>query len=254
MDLAIQIVNYKTKTYLSDLLKDLVSDLKNATFSYEINILDNDSGDQLDDLKKDFPQLPISIYYSKKNLGFGAGHNFLAQKTEADYLLILNADLKIIEKDSVTQLYSAINSDPDIDVLGPRLVKESGRTQVWDHGHFIPILPKIYMYWREDKNPCSVAYVSGAVFLIRKSSFDQVKGFDPKIFLYSEELDLCIRIQDTGGKIVYNPSVKVMHFGSVVAKKGRFMKDSMNYMIDKYYKGSIINIPLKIINNLTPYR
>jgi N-acetylglucosaminyl-diphospho-decaprenol L-rhamnosyltransferase len=58
-------------------------------------------------------------------------------------------------------------------------------------------------------------WVSGACFLARREAFDQVGGFDPAFFMFSEDVDLCWRIGRAGWKIAYEPAATVTHVQGV---------------------------------------
>ena len=62
--------------------------------AFEINLLDNASGEDLDDLAARVPN--CRAFTAPTNLGFGGGHNFLAGQTDARYLLILNPDVEFL--------------------------------------------------------------------------------------------------------------------------------------------------------------
>jgi hypothetical protein len=61
--------------------------------------------------------------------------------------------------------------------------------------------------------PAEVDWVPGAFSIIRSSVLKQVGFFDPDFFLYSEEVDLCLRIQSAGYKNMYWPDIAVIHIG-----------------------------------------
>ena len=112
IDLSIQIVNFNTKSYLINCLQSVFQNLSDSQLSFEINILDNNSNDDLSDLKSffsDSQKESLKIYQSQKNLGFGGGHNYLAKNTKAKYLLLLNPDIVIEEKESIERLYKRIS-------------------------------------------------------------------------------------------------------------------------------------------------
>ncbi len=183
----IQIVNYKTKSYLLDCLASIVADLKKFNGEYSIAVLDNASGDNLSDIRASFPQLKkLEIYQGENNLGFGGGHNFLSRKNDAKFILLLNPDTKIIEPFTVERLIKrAVESRSQ--VVGPRLLTSEGATQCWDHGELHGFRAWIGLnlggnYWHEQKKATEVAWVSGAVFLIEKKWFDDLNGFDEHFF------------------------------------------------------------------------
>lgn len=247
IDLAIQLVNFKTKKYLQSTIQDLKKDLEGGSFSWNINIVDNNSGDDLSDLEKVSPD-NTNFYYSPKNVGFGAGHNFLSKKVQAKYLLILNTDLKFIESKTIQRLMDNITSKSTVKVVGPTLITTQRRVQWWDHAHHILALP----CRKKHTELGEVAWVSGAVFLIEKKTFDEIGGFDENFFLYGEEIDLCLRITKQKGSVLYDPSIKVLHYGGVVANPARYIKKSKNYFLDKHYRKSLLYLPLKVLNYLFP--
>lgn len=79
------------------------------------------------------------------------------------------------------------------------------------------------------------------------------KGIEFHFFLYAEELDLCCQIAKRQGIIMYEPNIKVFHYGHVVAHPGKFIKHSNDYFIDKHYRNSSFYWIMKIGNYLIPY-
>lgn len=235
-DLAIQIVNYKTKAFLNPLLESIVQDVATSKLKVEINILDNASGDNLDDIGKKWHLHDVHIYTANKNKGFGAGHNLLSTKTKAKLLLILNPDLLLIEKRTIKRLIGTLERT-QATVVGPRLLTPKIRTktpgstfpinqltqQRWDHGTG-SLKP-----YRPTNKIKEVTWVSGAVFLIEYEAFKDIGGFDEKFFLYYEELDLCLRLRKKSMRVIYDPTVQVLHYSSVVANKSKHLPKSFLY-------------------------
>jgi N-acetylglucosaminyl-diphospho-decaprenol L-rhamnosyltransferase len=245
VDVAVQIVNYRTKRYLGECLESLLHDLERSRLSYRVAVLENGSGDDLGDFEARYRGYPIAFYTSPENVGFGKGHNFLADKQEARYLLILNPDVKFMEPRSVERLYERVISEDSVKVVGPKLLTgDPPAPQWWDHGELSSWRAKLEslvgwstFLWKERHKVMDVAWVSGAAFLIEKATFDKVGGFDPRFFLYYEEVDLCKRVLDEEGRVIYDPTVKVFHHAGVVAGKKKFIRDSATYFIEKHYRG-----------------
>lgn len=258
IDIVIQIVNYNTKKYLPDCIDGVISDLKKVGLSYKILVLDNDSRDDLSDLEKKYDKENVQFYYSDKNGGFGAGHNFLSKKAESEYILILNPDIKFLEAGTITRLIKHFKKDADnkVVIVGPKLLNDSG-VQRWDHGESHGFLGRLSCaiggtFWKDRKNTTEVAWVSGAFFLIKRDIFKEICGFDENFFLYKEEEDLCLRIRKLGFKIIYEPDVKVLHHGSVVASKSEFFNDSDKYFFEKHFrdKGFFVFNFIKILQKI----
>lgn len=236
MDLVIQIVNYRTKNYLAPLLSDIYNDLRNSKISFKILVLDNNSGDDLSDLKEKYKN--INFFDSDKNLGFGGGHNFLSEKFKSDFILILNPDIKFIENNTIERALNFIQNQKQVAAIGPKLMSRYG-AQYYDHGELLGFLAKICIklggsFWKNRNNISEVAWVSGAFLLINRSIFEKNNGFDSNFFLYEEEKDLCLRIRKIGYKIIYCPQIKVFHYGSVVASKKKFFRLSKWRFIKKW--------------------
>lgn len=239
LNIAIQIVNYNTKKYLINCINGVLNDLKNSNLSYEILVLDNASQDNLKDLEENYQSKKVKFFYTDKNKGFGAGHNLLAQKSKSDYILILNPDIKFIEKNTTERLLNGLRENTKYKVSGPKLITAEKQSQPWDHGEITGLWAWFMSktgrsFWKERNNLTKSTWVAGTFFLIERNIFEKINGFDEKFFLYKEEEDLCLRIRKLGFDIIYNPKIKVLHYGSVVASKGKFMQKSNRYFIDKH--------------------
>jgi GT2 family glycosyltransferase len=145
--------------------------------------------------------------------------------------------------------------NPTIDVIGPRLITPKGTTQWWDHGELQGLRAWIalnagHSYWHKQTTLTNVAWVSGAVFLIRKNLFDELGGFDEHFFLYKEEEELCWRLRAKGRKVFYDPTITVFHHGGVVAKKSEHMQKSVDYFLQKHFSKQLTYAFLKLLNKI----
>ncbi len=239
--IAIQFVNYKTRSYLLRALKSIAPEVSSLPHSCVVAILDNNSGDDLSDIPRQFPQLPIRIFSSPRNRGFGDGHNDIARHVPAHIRLLLNPDIEFIEERTITRLVERLYSDDRIAAVGPQLRTVQDTPQAWDHG-MLPSTNRAAWfanrigrsYYMPCERVCDVAWVSGAVFCVRDEALASVGGFDPAFFLYKEEEDLCFRLRQAGWRIIYDPQIHVRHIGSVVASKDDFMSDSQWYFAQKH--------------------
>lgn len=230
--IAVQIVNYKTQRELSDCI---VSLQKILTPEIQIYVLDNNSWDDLTQLEVQHPH--VHFLYAKINKGFGWWHNEIAKHHQADIMIMLNPDCKIIEADSLQRLVAQL-SDSSVGAIGPKLVTSKGNWQRWDHGNRFAyandLLIKLWIsYWRKDKKPLDVNRVCGACFVIKKELFDKMGWFDERFFMYKEEEDLCYRIRKLWMKIRYDPTISVSHIGWVTHAK-RYMISSNVLFIRKH--------------------
>lgn len=235
--IAVQVVNYRTRAYLDRCLATITADLEGSGLGYELNLLDNASGEPLDDLAERLSH--CRAFTSPRNLGFGGGHNLLARQTDAPYLWIVNPDVEVTTPGSARRLLDALAGSDRLWAAGPQLVGDDGRAQPYDHGRLHGVRAQIalrggHSYWRATNRRRTVAWVSGAALLIGRETFLALGGFDENLFLYKEEEDLCLRLRAAGGEVVYEPGVQVRHHGSVVADRARELAVAERYFIAKH--------------------
>ncbi len=236
--LAVQIVNYRTKRYLERCLATVVPDLERSGLSYEVNLLENCSGESLVDLAAGLER--CRAFTAPRNLGFGAGHNVLASKTAAAHLLILNPDVELMTPETAVRLLRTIECRHSVKAVGPKLLSADGRAQPYDHGRLRGLRAEIalrggHSYWRETDIRQEVAWISGAALLIERGAFTALGGFDEKLFLYKEDEDLCLRLRAAGGEVIYDPAVAMRHQSSVVAKRSEALAPSVDYFAAKHF-------------------
>lgn len=253
-DLRIQIVNYRTKDYLTDCLETLFRSLDAQPVAYSVSVLDNASGDDLSALPARFPGRPLHVHHAQTNAGFGAGHNALARLGTARYLWLLNPDTKVLEPGTPQHLMRRA-IELGAAVIGPRLTSVDGTSQAWDHGELDGWLARTALatgnsYWRVRTQPCAAAWVSGAALLIDSAWFETMGGFDERFFLYKEEEDLCWRLRAAGGRVFHDPTVAVSHHCGVVASKATHLRASTDYFLEKHFRHRVGYPVYRLINAL----
>jgi N-acetylglucosaminyl-diphospho-decaprenol L-rhamnosyltransferase len=241
--LTVQIVNYRTRAHLERCLESVVADLTASGLDHEIRLLDNASGEPLDDLARRHAH--VIACTAERNLGFGAGHNRLAADGDARYLWILNPDAEIVEADTAIRLIAALEEDAAVQAVGPRLLCADGTPQPYDHGRLNGPRARLalrggHSYWRATNARRRVAWVSGAAVMLERAAFAALGGFDERFFLYKEEEDLCVRLRAGGGAVLYEPSVSVRHVGAVVAGQPRWAAESERYFIAKHCRAGAV--------------
>lgn len=136
--------------------------------------------------------LDVIATQSQYNLGFGGGINELARACESPLLLILNQDA-IPEQGAIEHIAKVAQESP------PSVAAWEMRQIPYEH-------PKIY-----DPATMDTPWASGAALLVRASAFKSVGGFEPKIFMYGEDVDLSWKLRAKGWKINYVAKAAVVH-------------------------------------------
>jgi GT2 family glycosyltransferase len=149
---------------------------------------------------------PVRVEHDPSNPGFGAGCNALACTSTADYLVFLNPDTEL-----VAWPWSATMPPPAGTVIGPVMVDSGPPSE--HYGLSYRIRDEIARSWlrRRPPPPDGDGYVSGAALLIERAAFQRLGGFDPRFFMFYEDVDLCLRANEAGYPTVIVPSWSVRH-------------------------------------------
>ncbi|ELB7322335.1 glycosyltransferase family 2 protein [Enterobacter hormaechei] len=59
--------------------------------------------------------------------------------------------------------------------------------------------------------PIEVDWAAGSFLAVKSSYFNKVNGFNPKYFMYCEDIDFCMRMKSAGAKLIFIPDIKAMH-------------------------------------------
>jgi GT2 family glycosyltransferase len=223
MILSIIIISWNTR---QDLLDCLASIMNNPpTYPFEVLVFDNASADgSAEAVAREYPQLRLEV--SPQNLGFGRANNRAASSAKGRYWLLLNPDT-IVHSGAVDTLVRYLDSQPRVAAVGPRLVYPDGSLQP-----SIERLPTLYNeWWRlfhldllypvsqypqlalSSRQPQRVEVLSGACMLLRADVVRPMGLFDEDYFVYSEEVDLCDRLGQTGWELHRVPEAIVTHKG-----------------------------------------
>jgi len=143
--------------------------------------------------------LNVKVVIAKKNLGYGKGNNLGISKVKTQYAFILNPDT-VLEKNCLNELSKVqIYLKDDFTILAPNLLNNYGYFSIRKNNLKNRIL--------------DVDYVKGFAILINLKKINFKKIFDESFFLFLEEIDLCKRIKNLGGKIFVALNSKIQHSG-----------------------------------------
>ncbi len=227
MDISIIIVNWNSAEYVKRCLRTLYTNIREVDF--EIIVVDNGSFDSCQNMIIDeFPH--VIFLQSNENLGFAKANNFGAERAQGEFLLFLNPDTEIIGN-AVAGMLAVIKSLPQAGVIGCKLLNSDMTMQTSCIQTFPTILnqafdadvlrrrfPGLPMWgvaplFQDAADPVEVQVISGACLMIRKRVFEEVGGFSPEYFMYTEDLDLCYKVQRAGYKNYYTAAASVIHHG-----------------------------------------
>jgi GT2 family glycosyltransferase len=216
-------VAYRSASELTGCLDSIALD---APEGARVVVVDNASPDDSATVAASHVLSP-RIVISEKNLGFGGGCNLGVADSTADALFFLNPDARLRPGVSAF-LPGALDADRSLGVVAPRVIDPTGESRASSAGaeptvrstigHFLALarLPGMGRFFTsvfvvDGSLPVRPDWVSGAAMLVRKSAFDQIGGFDERIFMYMEDVDLCRRLREQGWGVGYEPEAVVEH-------------------------------------------
>ncbi|MDO5150930.1 MAG: glycosyltransferase family 2 protein [Oscillospiraceae bacterium] len=193
-----------------------------------IYVVDNASIDNtVQELNKLKPQMEkkvgsFNIIESKQNLGFGRGNNLGFSKGNSDIVCFFNIDTELMP-DTLLELEKSVE-DSSTDVA------------MWELRQFPYEHPKLY-----DALTLECLWSSGAAFAMRRDIYQKMGGFDERIFMYAEDVDLSWRLRSFGYKIKYAPKAVIMHYSyeeAGVVKPNQHVFGVINNLMLRYRFGS----------------
>ncbi len=172
----------------------------------------------------------IKLVSGHGNIGFAAGCNLGVKESDGDFLLLLNPDC-ILPPDAFKQSIIALTERSDAMLVGGRLVHPDGREQRGGRRNIItpknamaeslslfrllPDMERVNLHHTPMPEEIhEVPAISGACMFMRREDFLQLGGMDEGYFMHMEDMDLCKRVADAGGKIICLPQLEVVHFRS----------------------------------------
>jgi len=188
----------------------------------ELVIVDNDSGDDSVAILKEAIRKEnyknMHVIANAENVGFGKGCNVGAKEAKGDYLLFLNNDT-IVKDAGISAMTEYMQEHKHIAILGGQLRNSDNSLQASAGKFYTPVnalflLLGLQRFGLLDTSPRHIAqvdWVKGGLLMIRKEVFHQLSGFDEKIFMYIEDMELCYRANEAGFKTYFYPDVMVVH-------------------------------------------
>lgn len=185
-----------------------------------ILIADNASSDDSADVaRRTAPQ--AEIVATGANLGYGRGANAALEKVRSEFALLVNPDA-IVDADCVARLVACADLWPEAAMIAPALVEPSGEIV---RSHDAGLFSRTGMARKRDgeplpEGPLCAGFVSGAVTLVRMAALREAGFYDPNIFLFYEDDDLCLRLRAHGWSLILAPDAVARHIGGGASGEG----------------------------------
>ena len=187
---------------------------------FEYIVVDNLSGDDsVVQLKEEVGKYKnFHVVENDKNGGFGNGNNAGAKRAKGEYILLLNDDT-VVEDQGILKMLEYIKTHENVGAIGGRLLNSDGSEQSATGQFYTMLTVSLFIFGFQrigfvNRNPATISevdWVKGALLMMKKSVFEKIGRFDEKIWMYTEDMELCYRINKAGLACVFFPDVKVRH-------------------------------------------
>ncbi|CAN5122783.1 glycosyltransferase family 2 protein [soil metagenome] len=283
--LSIIILSYNTKEITHKCLSSLVESITPfQDLQFEIIAVDNASSDGSAEMLRKFQEsasktnLSVKVILSPTNEGFPKGNNRGVKQSSGNYIVFLNSDV-IVSNLNWQDLIDYLEKEVRIGVLTVKVnlptngidpASHRGFPTIWNSFCYYAGLEKLTRYipalatqfggyhltQYSVESVHEIDSPSGAFYLIRRSIFEDLGGFDEEFFMYGEDLDLSYRVKQNGFTIMYYPKYMVLHLKhqsglkknktSVRSKTKQYFYDAMRIFYRKHYASQHSSI----VNNL----
>lgn len=220
---SIIIVNWNGKEFLERCLRSVL----NTNYrDLEVIFIDNASTDgSLDYVKERFGEdIRLKIVESRDNLGFSGGCNMGFRYAKGKYVVFLNNDTEV-DRNWIKELVEIMESDPSVGEAQSKIrYMDTKRIQTVGNIHdYYVVYQQLIGRGEIDRGQYDgireISFASGAAMIARRSLVEKIGLFDPKYFLYHEDIDFGWRVLLAGYRATSAPKSIVYHKGGAAIRK-----------------------------------
>ena len=233
---AILILNFNGEEHLQRFLPSIISNSPGC----DLIVGDNCSTDNsIQILATSFPE--VKVIKLDKNYGYAEGYNQLIRQVDNEYIALVNSDVEATPN-WTEGLVSILDSTEKVAAVQPKILSFNKRQEFEYAGAAGGYLDRygypfcrgrIFSTLEEDlgqyNDTCEVFWASGACFMVKKSVFEELGGFDRHFFAHMEEIDLNWRMHNAGYKVMYCSESTVYHLGGGTLDYDNPQKTYLNF-------------------------
>ena len=219
------IVSHNEKELLLDCVRSVYA---TAEVPVEVVVVDNASTDGSGAaVGAEFPK--ATVLQESKNLGYGRAANKGLERCQGRFTVLLNPDISV-DNLTIGRLSDFLLTRPDVGAVGPRVLMPNGkldpdarrsfpmpRTLFYRTVGLSRLFPRSPRFGRYNMGHVDASDVhemdagTADCLMLRMAAVDRVGFFDPRYFMYGEDIDLCYRLKLGGWKVFYLPNATATH-------------------------------------------
>lgn len=183
--------------------------------------MENASSDNSLKIAEEFENKGLKIIRNSSNRGFAGGNNDGVKQSCGEIIFLLNPDAVMISENCLNNIARSFDYAKNIGIVGAKLLADDGKT-ILHCGGKIGLPAHCTNIGRGEidngqwNKVMDVDYVTGAALAISRKHWDELGGFDEHFNpAYYEETDLCVRCRKMGKRVIYHPSIELIHHENV---------------------------------------
>jgi GT2 family glycosyltransferase len=250
MDLSVIIVSYNVQYFLEQCLLSIQEASKGL--KVEVIVVDNNSTDATcKNITSKFPL--VRLLSNQNNIGFSKANNQGVKIAKGEYVLILNPDT-VVAEDTFLKVLNFAKEKQNLGVLGVKLIDGAGNfAPESKRGIPTPMVSfyklfgisgkrtgKYYATHLTEDETGVVEVCSGAFMFLKRTVYNEVNGFNEAYFMYGEDIDLSIKLINSGYQNYYFSNTQIIHYkGESTQKNLRYLSyfyDAMKIFYNKHFK------------------
>jgi len=266
IDISVLIITWNNQDEILNCVESVIRNSKNL--KNEIIIIDNNSSDKTFSIVNKLAYPRLKFHKNKINTGYTKAINRAIEWSEGKNIFLLNPDT-ILKEDCIETLNDFLNKNKEYGACAPLMLNEDGSIQnslrnfpdyismFWEFSLISYIFSKSQLFgkWKMKyfnyDTDTDVNQPMAAALMVRKSVMSEVKNMDERFEMFFNDVDLCKKIIDSGKKIRFIHSAKVVHAHGASVFKDRIRmikvwdKDIIEYF-RKYHNNPMLLLWLKI--------
>lgn len=213
MKFTISIVSHHSASLIANLLRDLQQHLP-----ADAEILLTLNCPEAEDFLTQAKDLPLTVIRNPRPLGFGANHNQAFALARGEFFVVVNPDIRLI-----TSPWQALEGAfvQGVGACAPQVLTPSGCAE--DSVRRYPSLSRLfrrvvlkkrtadYTPHSGGRLPIDVDWAAGMFVVFDANAFRRVGGFDTRYHMYFEDVDICQRLNASGYRVIWAPTISVIH-------------------------------------------
>jgi len=241
-----------------------------ADFGFKVIVSDNSCDPKNEKLLKDGLERygeEVELIINPANIGYTRAYNAVREKVEGDFVFIVNPDVLLKEDDSLKKMIDYMENNPDIGILGPKQINDSGEIAMT-----VRAFPRLYLQvarrtflrnWPMLRNRVAydemqhldyskiqdVDWLQSSCVVIRRNLWEKIGGLSEKYFLFMSDVEICVKAWNEGYRVVYYPKTRVFADGKRLSAGGfmhffrswimrQHVIDSVKYRLRYFWKSN----------------